>query len=68
MAETHEVVEFGEPFYSKLLHSSLTPTPAQNFTHSIRIPDSSCELGEGPIYRPEDNTLHFVDILSAGVR
>lgn len=69
MAEAHEVVEFGEPFYSRLSHPSLAPmSGAKHLIHSIQIPDSSCELGEGPIYRPEDDTLHFVDLLSAGVR
>ena len=68
MQETHEVVEFGEPFYSKLSHPSLTPLLTKRFIEPIRTPDSSCELGEAPIYRPEDDTLHFVDLLSASVR
>ena len=64
MPETHEVVDFGEPFYSGFLNSPLTPA----FRLSTPISGSSCELGESPIYRPEDNTLHYVDLLSASVR
>lgn len=32
MPETHEVVDFGEPFYSKPLHSSLTPVLVSNIS------------------------------------
>ena len=59
MNETHEIVEFGEPFYGKLC-----PTPCLGPAFHSIILDTPCELGEGPIYRSEDDTLHFVDLLS----
>ena len=66
MSDTHEVVDFGEPFYGERLCPP--PMSAERLIQSNHVPDSPCELGEGPIYRPEDNTLHFVDLLSASVR